>query len=135
MQTRPLYVYGSLMFPKILLGIIGRIPLMQPAVLRGYNRMKMKNDLYPSVVSSQSNKNSVAGFLLYGLTETEIAQLDDFEGDFFQRELVNCKIHRGEEKSWTYVIKPKYQSLLSNLQWDPSRMRAEIEKVFFLEAS
>jgi gamma-glutamylcyclotransferase (GGCT)/AIG2-like uncharacterized protein YtfP len=88
MATTPLFVYGSLMHPKILMGVLGRSDLLgldiAPAWLKGFHRYKVENVAYPAVLATDKSA-TVDGLLVRGLTDAEMRALDEFEGSSYRR--------------------------------------------------
>ncbi|RMG69751.1 MAG: gamma-glutamylcyclotransferase, partial [Nitrospirae bacterium] len=50
----PLFVYGTLMWADVLKAVIGRIPLMEDAVIEGYRRVKIRDAIYPALIRAPS---------------------------------------------------------------------------------
>ncbi|PPQ64595.1 hypothetical protein CVT26_001993 [Gymnopilus dilepis] len=101
-KARSAFFYGTLMHPKILKAVIkndGPHLKVCPAVLLDYTRHEVKGCDYPGIIPfdrgikiinrelSQEEK-SVRGTLVKGLTDKDMAYLDDFEGDEYRREKV-----------------------------------------------
>ena len=45
-EHRPLFAYGTLMFPEIIQAVIGRVPDQQPAMIAGYRRLVVAGELF-----------------------------------------------------------------------------------------
>lgn len=127
MFSKPLFVYGSLMFPYNLLRIIGRIPLTQGGAIYGYKRLEIKNDLYPTIVKAEK-LSLVTGKLIYGLTKSEAEKIEDYEGELYERRTLTCRTFSGEELCWTYQLKPEFISLITQQDWSLKRYANSINK-------
>ncbi len=55
---RPLFAYGTLMFPAVIKSVIGRIPDSRPAVINGYQRLKVAGELFPGLIREDSTSVS-----------------------------------------------------------------------------
>lgn len=66
---------------------------VQPAVLHGYRRHRVRGADYPGIVaaSSSSSRSSVLGTLVTGLTDGDLHRLDLYEGDEYVREQVSVR--------------------------------------------
>ncbi|MFC9996837.1 gamma-glutamylcyclotransferase family protein [Nocardia sp. NPDC127526] len=97
----PLFVYGTLQFPEVLLPLIGRTPASEPARLPGRRVAELPGRVYPGLVAA--NDSAAQGFLLTGLTPAEWQVLDAFEDDEY--DLVPISVHAGDREvyAWTYA--------------------------------
>ncbi|CAK5268428.1 unnamed protein product, partial [Mycena citricolor] len=100
--TTSAFFYGTLMHPKILKRVIGNDGahlLICPAILMGYTRHQVKHADYPGVLPYSESRqlfdheldretNSVRGAMVTGLTHSDMALLDTFEGDEYTRSTV-----------------------------------------------
>ncbi|KAG0236513.1 hypothetical protein BGW41_000381 [Actinomortierella wolfii] len=91
----PLFVYGSLMHPRILNAIAPANPhvarCLVSARLPGYVRHPYHNAPYPGMIASADPASSnVDGILIFGLTPVDHAKLDEFEGDEYTRTTVQA---------------------------------------------
>ena len=111
-----LFVYGTLMEPEVLRRLLGHALEMNPAVVRGYRRFRVRNAVYPGIVA-ESSESSTAGRVLSGLSETDWKTLDAFEGDEYERLLVETTLESGETISAaTYVFRDPAN--LTDEPWD-----------------
>ncbi|KAI5840254.1 hypothetical protein DFP73DRAFT_559336 [Morchella snyderi] len=104
-SSTPIFVYGSLMSPKILYGIIGRPPhltptllkaQMAPATLHAYKRYSVQGADFPAVAETGVATDSVCGFMVTGLTEAQKALIDSFEGYLYTSKRVKVVLEGGE---------------------------------------
>lgn len=54
------FVYGTLMADEVVKLLIKRVPPSRPATLAGYSRFRVKGQVFPAIVPSQSD-NKVLG--------------------------------------------------------------------------
>lgn len=111
------FFYGTLMAPGVLKRVIfgdprnhsttkRPLPTPLPALLPGHRRHRVRNCDYPAVVPE--DKSSVRGTLVTGLTSGDIYRLDMFEGDDYDRRVVNVVIDR----------KAAQEQIESGHEWD-----------------
>ncbi|KAJ7126959.1 hypothetical protein C8R44DRAFT_617604 [Mycena epipterygia] len=100
MPPKSAFFYGTLMHPKILKRVIGNDGShlqICPAVLLKFTRHKVKYADYPGIVPYSEGRAlfdhdleheacSVRGTMVTGLTESDIALLDVFEGSEYEKE-------------------------------------------------
>lgn len=98
--------YGTLMNDQILQRVIGRSInglSIQGAKLKGYCRLKVRGAHYPALLPFSSaqgvfgrpiaiGEQTVSGTLVSGLTLSDVAKLDAFEGDEYQSEIVQVSL-------------------------------------------
>ena len=82
-----LFVYGTLLAPEVLQGLLRRVPDHQPALLHGFSRWAVA--AYPTIPAIiQTAGGSVSGHLLESLSEREMRALDFYEDDGYERLVV-----------------------------------------------
>ena len=93
-----LFIYGSLRCPACQERVFGRSAPMTPATLAGWGRAKVRlgKGLYP-IIHRRAGR-TVKGYLI-DVTPLELAKLDNYEGDAYQRSRV--RLTNGEE-TWVY---------------------------------
>lgn len=96
-----LFVYGTLMDPETCRGLLGRAPQCEPAELAGYERRKVRHASYPAIIATAGA--TVRGLALRGISKSELAALDDYEGDEYERIPVKTRVNGVDEKAWAYV--------------------------------
>ncbi|KAK9478558.1 hypothetical protein V1514DRAFT_330999 [Lipomyces japonicus] len=75
------------------------LPRFQHATLHGYSRSKINNVAYPAVI--KDSKSSVKGMLVTGISDAELAKLDEFEGDEYERRAVEVITDEGKKRLHT----------------------------------
>lgn len=101
-----LFVYGELCKPAVLRGLLGRVPTAEPALLAGYRRSLNRATGYFRAVPSSGGR--IAGLLLEGIDERDLAELDGFEnvdgGEYRRVEVeVEALADGGVLRAWAYV--------------------------------
>ena len=83
------------MSAKVMQRIIGRTPKHEKAVLLGYHRYKIHDELYPAIAPKEGAK--VQGMFIKDLTEGEIIAMDAWEDDEYTRLEVEIELQHQEE--------------------------------------
>ncbi|RJO69459.1 gamma-glutamylcyclotransferase [Nocardia panacis] len=76
-QRHPLFAYGTLRFPQVLTGLLGRHPAATPVSAPGWRAAELPGRVYPGLVPDADATTS--GILLTDLTADEWRVLDAFE--------------------------------------------------------
>jgi gamma-glutamylcyclotransferase (GGCT)/AIG2-like uncharacterized protein YtfP len=123
---RPLFVYGTLLFPEILHLLLGRLPVSSEAVLPGYHRFSIHDGpcvrAYPAVFPQPGAE--VHGLLLHGLSPAEQAVLDAYEDDDYIKTAVTV-VQKGEmTDANVYVWHTGKKGQLRGT-WDAEQFRAQ----------
>ncbi|KAL2651998.1 hypothetical protein R1flu_020126 [Riccia fluitans] len=84
--VRNVFVYGSLLAPEVMQAVIHRVPPSAPAIVSDFHRYGVRGQLYPAVTPKVGDK--VTGRVVFGLTQQELALLDDYEDTDYTREVV-----------------------------------------------
>ena len=121
-----LFVYGSLMFPKVWETVVAGEYVNDPAAVSGYVRKRVNDDnSYPAVIPGD-DEAVLHGRVYFHIDQIELDRLDKFEGEYFNREETRALLANGNEVSAEiYVMKRDYMHLLSHENWDPSRFARE----------
>ena len=83
-----LFVYGTLLAPEVLHALLGRFPSHRPAVLQNYARWQLT--AYPTIPAIVQSENSIVeGNLLEDLSLNELAILDYYEDEGYERRQVD----------------------------------------------
>lgn len=111
-----LFVYGTLMAPRVIEILLGRVPPNGAAVLRNYIRHPVRNHVYPGMIPHPAGA-STRGILYYGLTTTEIARLDWFEDVEYTRRQVSVETDLNVATTETYVWTNPLSELHLDAEW------------------
>ena len=77
------FTYGSLMISFVFQHVTGRCPRSVEATLHHWKRFRVENESFPAIVPAHDS--AVKGIVWIGLTPEELARLDEFEGDLYDR--------------------------------------------------
>ncbi|EFN58718.1 hypothetical protein CHLNCDRAFT_140371 [Chlorella variabilis] len=122
------FVYGTLMYPEVLNALINRVPKMEPAVILGYQRYRIRGQVFPGTIRSAPD-SQVAGMVLLDLQPDELEMFDEFEGDEYYKEGVEARLEGGAACPTTvYIWQDSLRSYLYG-EWDPQEFRErELER-------
>lgn len=102
-----LFIYGSLMSERVLSALLHRVPQVQPALLRGFHRFRIRDRPYPAIAPVAADFSAsddsvvggeVPGLVLCGLSPEEHALLDYFEDDEYVKQQVQVQLCRKPHK-------------------------------------
>lgn len=112
-----LFAYGTLMCDEIMTSVTGVSSNAIPTVLEGYQRFRIKHEVYPGIISNKGQL--VEGMLYHDLPLFAWDNLDRFEGALYIRKTVDLKDLQGQLiTADTYVIHPDYIDRLENKPWN-----------------
>ncbi|KAI8077012.1 hypothetical protein BDF21DRAFT_421830 [Thamnidium elegans] len=122
------FFYGSLMSNTVLARVLCGAKVSEKdktlklesirflsVVLKGYTRSSLKGEEYPAITTSTGGQ--VTGILAQGLTAKDIEALDVFEGDWYQRIMVQVT-HDQEVIDTEAYLYIGDQALLTGQEWD-----------------
>jgi gamma-glutamylcyclotransferase (GGCT)/AIG2-like uncharacterized protein YtfP len=125
-----IFTYGSLMFEEVWQRVVGEKYRHTRARLYGYRRLKVRQEVYPAVVEA-SPEVYVEGRLYFDITETDVCRLDRFEGEYYRKETVKCRLAGGRAcPAAVYVFKNAYRCRLTEEAWDPAEFAQTGLRVF-----
>ena len=123
-----LFIYGTLLDPKICESVLSR-PVdpahVTPATAMDYAIYRVANVSYPCLLPEKGA--SAQGALVSGLTETDLAKLDLFEGVNYQRAplVIVCD----QQEVSTHYYKPNHR-LKTDGPWDLASWQKQGKKAF-----
>jgi gamma-glutamylcyclotransferase (GGCT)/AIG2-like uncharacterized protein YtfP len=120
-RNRPLFAYGTLMFPAVVQSVIGRVPTSRPATIQGYRRLEVTGESFPGLI--EGDGASIQGLLYYDLGKDEWERLTAFEDDFYDLEEVTVFSAQEAVHALAYIVPPARKSALSEKAWDPEDFR------------
>jgi gamma-glutamylcyclotransferase (GGCT)/AIG2-like uncharacterized protein YtfP len=120
MEKSALFCYGTLQSPLVMKAVTGQSFSGQEATLHNWARFRVRSSEYPGIIPQQDSV--VSGKLYWGLEEKAMGKLDAFEGDKYERVLVQVAMADGSfEEAYTYAIKEDCRNMLSSDPWDFDR--------------
>jgi gamma-glutamylcyclotransferase (GGCT)/AIG2-like uncharacterized protein YtfP len=113
----PLFSYGTLQAPEVILSVIGRRPAGEPGRLPGWRVFQMVDAGYPGIVPGGENDDA-PGILYHGISDGELFTLDRFEGPQYERRKLDVLGTEGKLVSaWVYVVKEDRRAEVSEAPW------------------
>lgn len=110
------------MFAPIMRAVCGQLPQAVPAQLFGYQRYRVKSQVFPGIIVAPGE--NVSGVLYRGLTPQSMQYLDEYESDFYRRIEVVVHTHDAENiTAYTYIVPAAARSLLTKLPWNPEQFK------------
>ncbi len=117
MSTGCLFAYGTLMCDDIMRSVAGCSLSHTRAVLPEFRRYTVKGEVYPALVAHKGGL--VEGVVYHAIPHTAWFRLDRFEGEMYERRLVNVVLPDGStERVYTYVVRPGFEGRLDSAEWD-----------------
>ena len=107
------------MMPDIFGRIVNATYARDPALLFGFERRKVKDDVYPALVPG-TNDHRVEGQIIRDLNAVDLARLDLFEGVMYERNPVTVYTGMGFETkaaAETYICRPQFMFMISEECW------------------
>lgn len=114
------FVYGTLQFPQIVERLTGKIFVGVPATLNGFKRCLVKGADYPAICEKQGA--FVKGKLLKNVDENSMHKFTIFEGDEYERRVVEVCCENEMIKAVTFVWRENI-GLLEEKDWDENQFK------------
>jgi gamma-glutamylcyclotransferase (GGCT)/AIG2-like uncharacterized protein YtfP len=124
-----IFTYGTLMIPEVMAAVTTREFRSIDAILKGYARFTVKGESYPGIIPATDAVTE--GIIYFDVDKLSLERLDAFEGDLYQRIQIMAETKEKETlNADTYVIKPKFRSYLSSLEWNIKEFAQKHLKTF-----
>lgn len=110
------FTYGTLMCQEIMQEVCGDSFNSVPGQLIGFSRRSIQGQYYPGIIASA--EDAVEGILYLDVSSQAWQRLDIFEGEQYQRQLVEVHLDNGSTlMAETYVIRTEFMNVLENKKW------------------
>lgn len=112
-----LFFYGTLMDLEVMSRVLGRqMPpdTLQPATLSGWRRVRALDQAYPILLADPAG--AVEGRLASGLSAEDVARLDRYEGDGYDR--VEISVSAGGGPRAVQIYRPRAHVQADPKPWD-----------------
>lgn len=120
MEKSALFCYGTLQSPLVMKAVTGQAYAGKEAILNNWARFRVRGSEYPGII--RQDDSAVSGKLYWGLDERAMEKLDAFEGDKYERVMVQVAMTDGSfEDAYTYAIREDCRKMLSSDPWDFDR--------------
>lgn len=119
--------YGTLLFPEVMLALIGRVPEFQDIRIPGYARFALNGRSYPGIrrLRKDESDEEFEFRLYFDLDPTAHRVIERFEDELYERAKVPVLSKRGELSAHLYLIPERLWGELSSEAWDPAVFRKE----------
>lgn len=117
-----LFVYGTLQLPDRMQALIGRIPPSKAAQLVGFRTGLVARADFPGIVPCPDAVTT--GLLLGSLNAEDLARLDAYEGELYQRVSIQVQTVSGPCSAWVYQIVPWARDRVTREPWTIEGYRA-----------
>ncbi|MES0873733.1 gamma-glutamylcyclotransferase family protein [Sinimarinibacterium thermocellulolyticum] len=115
MRSLTLFVYGSLLVPAVLRALLDRVPMLAAAELAEHRRCALRGQDFPGLVPA-SGARTCGAVIAVGVRE--LAYLDDWESDFFERSAVTVHMTDGSVlAAQAYLLAPAHRHLATTRTW------------------
>lgn len=115
-----LFCYGTLQSHMVMKAVTGQEFLGKAATLYNWARYRVKGSEYPGIMQEQDSV--VTGKVYWGVAEEVMEKLDQFEGDKYERVLVQVTLADGSlAEAYVYAIRNDCRTMLSEDSWDFDR--------------
>ena len=118
------FTYGSLMFEAVWSRVVHDNYHQTAAILPGYRLHGLRNETFPAIIKSGSN-DQVSGILYLAISDDDCARLDEFEGDYYQRETVSVISADKTILAETYILRDEFIHLLDKNGWDAEQFERQ----------
>ena len=120
-----LFCYGSLMFAPVWSRVVQGTYDRVEAPLRGFQRRCVQGGTYPCLIPG-SYDDIVDGVIYLHVNTADMARLDAFEGELYDRKTVVClDAAKRSYEAEVYVLKTHYRSVATDAAWDVTWFASE----------
>ncbi|ABW27737.1 gamma-glutamylcyclotransferase family protein [Acaryochloris marina] len=122
-MTVHLFTYGTLTLPEVMQAVTGQIFPAMDALLPGYERFCVVDQLYPGMI--RTGHQSTLGRIYFNIDPVSLDRLDYFEGDLYIRQAVTVILpEHSTLYADTYVVPPSHRNQLSQNSWSADQFRS-----------
>jgi len=133
-EAKAFFAYGTLQLPEVMIRVVGRTFLSEPALLEGYARLCIRGETFPGLIEAPGRRTR--GSLYAGIDPSALERLDRFEDDFYERREVRVRTNDGEDRAAeTYVVPKAMAHVLSQEPWDETQFRSKHLSAFLSDRS
>ena len=125
-----IFTYGSLMYDAVWQRVVGVDYDKVRATIHGYRRRAIKGETYPALIPGNKNE-TVDGVLYFAVRAADIDRLDRFEGDYYRRIHLHCRLADGRIiEAEGYRFKDKFRHLVEDNPWNTEAFESSITDRF-----
>lgn len=116
------FTYGSLMIPRVMEVISGKLFDAAAARLQGYVRYALRGETYPGLVEEAAAATD--GVLWRDVDDDSLQRIDAFEGDWYERHAVQVLVEEDAVAAQTYVLIGTQRHRVSRRPWSRARFES-----------
>ena len=95
----------------------------------GFQRLRVRGEPYPALIAARGQ--TTTGCVYTGLTPTAWQRLDDFEGEYYDRQPIRVQTTNNQTMTaCTYILRSEYAHILTDEEWDFERFLADGKRTF-----
>ena len=95
------------------------------ARLSGYQRCRILGEVYPALIPA-ADAAAVEGRLYFDIDAADLQRLDQFEGQYYQRQEAICRLEGDTTaKAQVYVFRSEFRYLVDTGEWDVKEFAAK----------
>lgn len=117
-----IFTYGSLMFERVWSEVVSSSYRQYPGSVSGFIRRSIFNEQYPAILPGPVN-SSVAGVLYLDIDSEDLSRLDEFEGSYYARRIVQVMTDNNIFAAEAYVLKDSYRHIVTDKDWDQEKFK------------
>ncbi len=125
-----LFVYGTLCFPVIVEKLTGKSFFSEQAVLKGYQRKKVKNADYPAII--KDGDSEVKGLLLHNVDGDSMRIISFYEGNEYRCETLSVRVKKKKIEAKVFVWNSVVETL-ENIDWDQDEFAENSLEIYIKE--
>ena len=117
-----IFTYGSLMFKRVWKEVVSGAYRHYPGTVSGFIRRSILNEHYPALLPGPVN-STVTGVLYLDIDSEDLSRLDEFEGSYYERRIVQVMTDNNIFAAEAYVLKDSYRHIATDTDWDPEKFK------------
>jgi gamma-glutamylcyclotransferase (GGCT)/AIG2-like uncharacterized protein YtfP len=111
------FTYGTLIFPEVWQLVAGRPFAHVGGHVTGFTLYRVADAVFPGMLAT-TGADVVQGVVYFDVDEGAIARLDQFEDDFYRREMVAVHCDDGRIcDTAAYIVPPENRGVLTDEPW------------------
>lgn len=117
MKPLPLFTYGTLQFPSLMLAITSNRFRSESAQLDGYASYLVCGKSYPALLPDTTA--STPGIIYHHIDRRSLRRLDAYEGNNYQKNQLPVTLQSGKKiTALVYTAHPSFYHRVSQQYWD-----------------
>jgi gamma-glutamylcyclotransferase (GGCT)/AIG2-like uncharacterized protein YtfP len=111
------FTYGTLMFPEVWEGVVGRSFASVDGTAQGYAVFRVRDAVFPGMIDSPNS--AVQGTVYLDVDHDSLMRLDKFEDHFYDRRAILIECNDGLERiAQAYIVPAANTNILTDEPWN-----------------